>query len=87
MAVLYFIITVALLVIFSEELPHALALVFDGAFEGTAAAGGFAGAGIMLAMRSGIARGLFPMNPAWVPRQSWRQRQKRNGRLNRVLFP
>lgn len=58
MAVLYF-ITVALLVIFSGELPHALALVFDGAFEGTAAAGGFAGAGIMLAMRSGIARGLF----------------------------
>ena len=55
MAVLYFIITVALLVIFSGELPHALALVFDGAFEGTAAAG----AGIMLAMRSGIARGLF----------------------------
>ena len=54
MAVLYFIITVALLVIFSGELPHALALVFDGAFEGTAAAGGFAGA-----MRSGIARGLF----------------------------
>ena len=50
MAVLYFIITVALLVIFSGELPHALALVFDGAFEGT---------GIMLAMRSGIARGLF----------------------------
>ena len=59
MAVLYFISTVALLVIFSGELPHALALVFEGAFEGTAAAGGFAGAGIMLAMRSGIARGLF----------------------------
>lgn len=59
MAVLYFITTVALLVILSGELPHALALVFDGAFEGTAAAGGFAGAGIMLVMRSGIARGLF----------------------------
>lgn len=59
MAVLYFITTVALLVILSGELPHALALVFEGAFEGTAAAGGFAGAGIMLAMRSGIARGLF----------------------------
>uniref|UniRef100_UPI0023F9C398 alanine/glycine:cation symporter family protein n=1 Tax=Dialister invisus TaxID=218538 RepID=UPI0023F9C398 len=59
MAVLYFIITVALLVIFSGELPHAIALIFEGAFEGTAAAGGFAGAGIMLVMRSGIARGLF----------------------------
>ena len=55
MAVLYFITTVALLVILSGELPHALALVFEGAFEGTAAAG----AGIMLVMRSGIARGLF----------------------------
>lgn len=59
MAVLYFLTTVSLLVIFAGELPHALALVFDGAFEGTAAVGGFAGAGIMLAMRSGIARGLF----------------------------
>ena len=59
MAVLYFITTVALLIILSGELPHALALVFEGAFEGTAAAGGFAGAGIMLVMRSGIARGLF----------------------------
>lgn len=59
MAVLYFITTVALLIILSGELPHALALIFEGAFEGTAAAGGFAGAGIMLVMRSGIARGLF----------------------------
>lgn len=59
MAVLYFLTTVSLLVIFAGDLPHALALVFDGAFEGTAAVGGFAGAGIMLAMRSGIARGLF----------------------------
>lgn len=87
MAVLYFITTVALLIILSGELPHALALVFEGAFEGTAAAGGFAGAGIMLVMRSGIARGLFLMNPAWAPRRSWRQRQKQNGRLNRGLFP
>ena len=59
MAVLYFITTVALLIILSGELPHAIALIFEGAFEGTAAAGGFAGAGIMLVMRSGIARGLF----------------------------
>lgn len=59
MAVLYFITTVALLVMFAGELPHAVAQVFEGAFNGTAAVGGFAGAGIMLAMRSGIARGLF----------------------------
>ncbi len=41
------------------ELPHTLGLVFEGAFTGTAATGGFAGSTIMLAMRYGIARGLF----------------------------
>lgn len=32
MAVLYFITTVALLIILSGELPHALALIFEGRF-------------------------------------------------------
>jgi AGCS family alanine or glycine:cation symporter len=41
------------------ELPHALGLVLEGAFTGTAATGGFAGSTIMLAMRYGVARGLF----------------------------
>jgi AGCS family alanine or glycine:cation symporter len=41
------------------ELPHALRLVFEGAFSGTAATGGFAGSTVMLAMRYGVARGLF----------------------------
>lgn len=59
MAVLYFITTVSLLAIFYDQLPVAIAQVIDGAFNGTAAMGGFAGAGIMLALRSGIARGLF----------------------------
>ncbi len=59
MAVLYFLTTVALLIMFAGDIPTAIAEVFEGAFEGTAAVGGFAGAGIMLAMRSGIARGLF----------------------------
>lgn len=59
MAVVYFIITVLFLGYNAGELPHAVALVIDGAFNGTAAAGGFAGAGIMLVMRSGIARGLY----------------------------
>jgi AGCS family alanine or glycine:cation symporter len=33
--------------------------VFDGAFSGTAATGGFAGSTVMMAMRMGVARGLF----------------------------
>lgn len=59
MAVIYFIITVMFLGYNAGELPNAIGLVIDGAFNGTAAAGGFAGAGIMLVMRSGIARGLY----------------------------
>lgn len=59
MAVVYFIVTVIFLGLNAGELPHAIALVIDGAFNGTAAAGGFAGAGVMLVLRSGIARGLY----------------------------
>lgn len=59
MAVIYFIITVIFLGINSSELPLAIGEVFSGAFNGTAAAGGFAGAGLMLTIRSGIARGLY----------------------------
>jgi AGCS family alanine or glycine:cation symporter len=41
------------------RVPEALRLVLDGAFTGTAAGGGFAGSTVMLAMRYGLARGLF----------------------------
>ena len=59
MAAVYVIVTVSVLVFYADALPAAIKLVIDGAFNGTAAAGGFAGAGIMLAMRSGIARGIY----------------------------
>lgn len=59
MAVIYFIITVIFLIMNASEVPHAVSQVITGAFNGTAAAGGFAGAGIMLTIRSGIARGLY----------------------------
>ena len=48
-----------LLLLNLDRVPTALGLVFEGAFSGTAATGGFAGATIMLAMRYGVARGLF----------------------------
>ena len=41
------------------EIPAALARIFHDAFTGTAAAGGFAGAGVMTAIRYGVARGVF----------------------------
>jgi AGCS family alanine or glycine:cation symporter len=59
MAILYIAGGLVLLILNADRLPHALGLVFEGAFSGTAATGGFAGASIMLAMRYGVARGLF----------------------------
>ena len=59
MAGVYVVATISVLVFYADALPSAIKLVIDGAFSGTAAAGGFAGAGIMLAMRSGIARGIY----------------------------
>ncbi|MDO3382284.1 alanine/glycine:cation symporter family protein [Gilvimarinus algae] len=40
-------------------LPAAFSLIIDSAFNGTAAAGGFAGAGVALAIQFGVARGVF----------------------------
>jgi alanine or glycine:cation symporter, AGCS family len=48
-----------ILVRYASEIPAALSLVLTSAFSGAAATGGFAGSTIMLAMRYGIARGLF----------------------------
>lgn len=59
MCLLYLIGGGVILVTHLGELPAALRLVVDGAFNGTAATGGFAGSTIMLAMRYGVARGLF----------------------------
>ena len=42
-----------------DSVPTALKLIVNDAFTGTAAAGGFAGAGIMAAIRFGVARGIF----------------------------
>ncbi|MDX1803851.1 MAG: sodium:alanine symporter family protein [Alcanivorax sp.] len=59
MALAYLLAGVTVLIHHAGELPHALRLCFDGAFNGTAAAGGFAGAVVKEAIRFGIARGIF----------------------------
>jgi AGCS family alanine or glycine:cation symporter len=41
------------------KIPEAVSLIFKCAFTPAAATGGFAGAGIMMAIRFGIARGIF----------------------------
>ncbi len=42
-----------------DQVPAAIALIFDTAFNGTAAVGGFAGAAVSAAIRFGVARGVF----------------------------
>ena len=59
MALLYITATLIILVTHAGEIPAAVILVVDSAFNGAAASGGFAGATIMLALRMGIARGIF----------------------------
>ena len=59
MAVFYLGGALVVLVLHADKLPHVFRLIFDGAFSGTAAVGGFAGSTIMMALRYGIARGLF----------------------------
>ena len=59
MAMLYFLTTVGIMIVFADQVPAAIATVLNSAFTPTAAQGGFLGATVMLAMRSGVARGVF----------------------------
>ncbi|MBU3142511.1 sodium:alanine symporter family protein [Clostridium sp. CF012] len=59
MAIFYVLGCIILLVIGYKTLGSTIVLIFRDAFSPQAAAGGFAGAGVMMAMRYGISRGLF----------------------------
>ncbi len=59
MILVYVTATTVILVLNYEEIPRAIGLVFQSAFTGTAATGGFLGAGVAQAIRFGVARGIF----------------------------
>lgn len=59
MAVFYVLACLSILVMNAEHVLTAITLVINSAFSQTAASGGFLGASIMLAIQSGIARGVF----------------------------
>ena len=59
MAIIYIISTVAFLVVFADKVPAAIEQILVSAFTPTAAAGGFLGATVLVAMRNGVARGVF----------------------------
>lgn len=59
MAVIYVLGALTVLVINVDAVPEAFGIIIHDAFSGTAAAGGFAGAGVLMAIRFGVARGVF----------------------------
>lgn len=59
MAGLYLLMALAALLLNLPDLPETFSRIFDGAFNTQSASGGFLGAAIIIAMRAGVARGLF----------------------------
>jgi AGCS family alanine or glycine:cation symporter len=59
MALFYILGCLVMIFLNWNAVPAAISLIFESAFTGHAAVGGFVGAGIAEAMRYGIARGLF----------------------------
>lgn len=59
MAIFYFIGCIVLLVINYSSIPSTFQIIFNSAFTGQAAIGGFLGASMKEAIRYGVARGLF----------------------------
>lgn len=59
MIVFYTLAALFVVIIHIERVPEVIGLVLSEAFTPTAASGGFLGAGVMLTMRMGVARGVF----------------------------
>ena len=59
MVIFYFLAALFVVIIHIDQIPSVISHVLVEAFTDTAAAGGFAGATIMLTIRSGISRGVF----------------------------
>ncbi len=59
MVVFYFLAALFVVIIHFDQIPEVIRHVLTEAFTDTAASGGFAGATIMLTIRSGISRGVF----------------------------
>ncbi|MGI6879676.1 alanine/glycine:cation symporter family protein [Microbacterium sp. gxy059] len=59
MIVFYVLSALYILIVNIGDVPAALALIFRDAFTGSAAAGGFAGSVLIIAIQMGVARGIF----------------------------
>ena len=65
MCIFYIVAALYIIAINIGNLPETIVLVFKGAFNGTAAVGGFAGAAFNQVMRIGMARSVFSNEAGW----------------------
>jgi AGCS family alanine or glycine:cation symporter len=59
MASIYILGAIFIIIMNGSHIPEAFGLIFGNAFTGTAAVGGFAGSTLAMAVRFGVARGVF----------------------------
>ena len=59
MAIFYCLAATVILIVNAGDVPGAIGTIFNDAFTGTAAVGGFAGAAFLTVLRWGVARGIF----------------------------
>ncbi|MEF9991929.1 MAG: sodium:alanine symporter family protein [Romboutsia sp.] len=59
MSITYILICLAVVVSFFDQIPATFMLIMESAFTPSAAAGGFLGATVSMAIRNGVARGVF----------------------------
>lgn len=59
MVILYMACVLVVLVVFADQIPGAIATILTQAFSPTAATGGFLGSTVLMAIRMGVARGIF----------------------------
>ena len=76
MAAAYIFATVTIIALHLDQLLPALKSVFSGAFTGTAAMGGFAGATVKWLSKKGVARGVFS-NESGLDLHPLQQRRRR----------
>jgi len=87
MILIYMTGAIAILILYSEELPGAFAMIFKYAFTPASAAGGFLGATVQHAVRMASPAVFLQMNQGSAVRRSPRQRHRPTSLCGRPLCP
>ncbi len=65
MSALYLLMGIAMIIVNVKAVPGAIGAIFSGAFTGTAAVGGFAGATVGSIIRTGMSRSVYSNEAGW----------------------